>query len=303
MRPRLALVTAPEAVGLDQDMAPLLGALSDLGAQAEEVCWDAPVAWSDYDAALLRSTWDYVPRLPEFLHWCETTAQATRLLNPLEVVRWNTDKHYLLDLHRAGVPVVPTRFVEPGENPEGALETFLHQDSLSVGRPVPFTEFVLKPAIGAGSKDAARHAIGEVAGARAHLHRLLDGGRSVMLQPYLASVDSRGETAMLMFEGGFSHAIRKGPLLQRGAGLVEGLFAPEEITPRLPTPGEQAVAAAALRAMPFPTLLYARVDLIEDEAGSPVVLELELTEPSLFFTQGPGSAARFAQSLLRRLEA
>jgi glutathione synthase/RimK-type ligase-like ATP-grasp enzyme len=303
MRPRLALVTAQEALGLDQDLDPLLKALRDLGADAEAVVWDAAVDWSTFDLALLRSAWDYVPRLPEFLHWCEATSHRTRLLNPLEVVRWNTDKHYLLDLHRAGVPVVPTRFVEPGENPEGALETFLHRGEFSVGHPIPFEEFVLKPAIGAGSKDAARYHGEEAATARAHLARLLGEGRSVMLQPYLASVDTRGETAMLMFEGGFSHAIRKGPLLRRGAGLVEGLFAPEEITPRIPTPEEQAVAGAALRAMPFPALLYARVDLIEDEDGRPVVLELELTEPSLFFAQGPGSADRFAQAVLRRLRA
>ncbi|HJV88892.1 MAG TPA: hypothetical protein VJ623_01195 [Holophagaceae bacterium] len=296
----LALVTAQEALGLDQDLNPLLAALRAEGVDAEAVCWDADVDWSRYRAAILRSTWDYVPRLPDFLAWCARAAQATRLLNPPEVVRWNTDKHYLLDLHRAGVPVVPTRFVEPGELALGALETFLHRGEFSVGRPMPFQEFVLKPSIGAGSKDAARYAADDLPHALAHLERLLAQGRSALLQPYLASVDTRGETAVLAFEGGFSHAIRKGPLLRRGAGLVAGLFAPEEITPRIPTPEEQRVAEAALRAMPFPALLYARIDLIEDEDGRPVVLELELTEPSLFFAQGPGSAERFAKAILRR---
>jgi O-ureido-D-serine cyclo-ligase len=298
----IALVTAQEALHLDQDLQPLLEALRAEGAEAEVHCWDAEVDWSRFGAAILRSTWDYVPRLPEFLAWCTRTAQGTRLLNPPEVVRWNTDKHYLLELHRAGVPVVPTRFVEPGEHPIGALETFLHRGELSVGRGMPFQEFVLKPSIGAGSKDAARYAVEDLAHAQEHLTRLLAQGRSALLQPYLASVDTRGETAVLAFEGGFSHAIRKGPLLRRGAGLVEGLFAPEEITPRIPTPEEQRVAEAALRAMPFPSLLYARIDLIEDERGAPVVLELELTEPSLFFAQGPGSAERFAKAILRRVD-
>ncbi|MBI3132211.1 MAG: hypothetical protein HYZ13_12900 [Acidobacteria bacterium] len=296
----IALVTAQEALGLDQDLQPLLDALRAEGAVAEAHCWDADVDWSRFQAAILRSTWDYVPRLPVFLDWCANTAKATRLLNPPEVVRWNTDKHYLLELHRGGVPVVPTRFVEPGEHPIGALETFLHRGEFSVGRPMAFREFVLKPAIGAGSKDAARYAVDDLAHAQDHLARLLSQGRSAMLQPYLASVDTRGETAMLAFEGHFSHAIRKGPLLRRGAGLVEGLFAPEEITPRAPTPKEHRTAEAALRAMPFSGLLYARIDLIEDEAGLPVVLELELTEPSLFFAQGPGSAERFAKAIQRR---
>ncbi len=299
---RIALVTAQEALGLDQDLNPLLEALQAEGAEAEAICWDAEVDWARYQAAILRSTWDYVPRLPDFLAWCTRTAQVTRLLNPPEVVRWNTDKHYLLDLHRAGVPVVPTRFVEPGEHPLGALETFLHRGELSVGQGTTFREFVLKPTIGAGSKDAARYHVDDQSHALNHLERLLTQGRSAMLQPYLASVDTRGETAVLAFEGGFSHAIRKGPLLRRGAGLVEGLFAPEEITPRIPTPEEQRVAEAALRAMPFPTLLYARIDLIEDEAGRPVILELELTEPSVFFAQGPGSAERFAKAILRRVQ-
>ena len=297
---RIALVTAQEALGLDADLDPLLGALQALGVEARAVCWDAAVDWSAYDAAILRSTWDYVPRLPAFLEWCSRTAAVTRLLNPPEVVRWNTDKHYLVDLHRAGVPVVPTRFVEPGEGAAEVLTAFL-QGERTVGHGGEATEFVLKPAVGAGSKDAARYGREEVAAAREHLARLLAEGRSAMLQPYLTSVDARGETALLCFEGGFSHAIRKGPLLRRGAGLVAGLFAPEEITPRIPTPEEQRVAEAALRAMPFPVLLYARVDLIEAPSGDPLVLELELTEPSLFFAQGPGSAERFARALLRRL--
>lgn len=299
---RIALVTAQEALGLDPDLDPLLGALRALGAEAEAVCWDAAVDWAAFDLALLRSTWDYVPRLQAFLAWCDRAAAATHLLNPPAVVRWNTDKHYLVDLHRAGVPVVPTRFAEPGEDPAAHLEAFL-AGRCSVGRGTPAAEFVIKPAVGAGSRDAARYGREEAPQAQAHLARLLSEGRSAMLQPYLAAVDHRGETALLWFEGAFSHAIRKGPLLHRGAGLVAGLFAPEEITPRTPSPAEREVAEAALRALPHPALLYARVDLLDDGTGRPLLLELELTEPSLFFAQAPGSAERFARAILHRLGA
>lgn len=297
--PRLALATATEALGLDTDMPPLLEALRRAGASAQATVWDdASVDWSAFDLVVLRSTWDYVPRLDAFLAWVDRVASTTRLLNPPEVVRWNTDKHYLLELHRRGVPVVPTRFVEPGE--AGALGRFL-QGELSAGRAQPFAEFVLKPAVGAGSKDAARYGVEERERAEAHLARLLAQGRSAMLQPYLPSVDARGETALLCFDGAFHHAIRKGPLLHRGAGLVEGLFAAEDIAPRTPTEAERAVATAALGAMPFPALPYARVDLIEDQTGQPVVLELELTEPSLFLDQAPGAAEDYAQVLLKRI--
>ena len=113
--PHIALVSAFDALALDEDMPPLVAALVRLGARVSTPCWDDPaVDWSGYDAALLRSTWDYVDRIDEFLAWCERCARQTQLLNPPGVVRWNTDKHYLVHLAKAGVPVVPTRFVEPG---------------------------------------------------------------------------------------------------------------------------------------------------------------------------------------------
>ena len=306
MKLRIALVTAREALPLDEDMPPLTAAMAEGGVTAEVPCWDDPrVDWSGYDAALLRSTWDYVDRIDEFLAWCERCARQTRLLNSPDVVRWNTDKHYLVHLARAGVPVVPTRFVEPGADAEEELAAFLAGGSgaCTVGGTDAFDEFVVKPAIGAGSRDAARYARGEVTAALQHVQRLIGAGRSVMLQPYLARVDAQGETAVLYLGGAFSHAIRKGPLLSRGAGLVEGLFAPEDIRPREAEPAELAVAAAAYAAIPFEAPPYARIDLIRDDTGAPVVLELELTEPSLFLAHAPGAAERLTRHLVQRLQA
>jgi O-ureido-D-serine cyclo-ligase len=125
-----------------------------------------------------------------------------------------------------------------------------------------------------------------------------------MLQPYLSSVDEHGETALMFFAGEFSHAIRKGPLLRRGDGPTDALFAAEDITPRAPGEAERALATATLAAvqhlLPGDPLLYARVDLIHDADGSPRLLELELAEPSLFFAHAPGSAARFAAAVIAR---
>jgi O-ureido-D-serine cyclo-ligase len=300
----VALVTATEALRLDDDMPLLAAALRRAGAVVETPSWDdASVDWTRYAVAVLRSTWDYVDRIGEFLAWCEHCAGRTRLLNPPAVVHWNTDKHYLVDLAGAGVPVVPTRFIEPGADATDELALFRSgaRDAVSVGEAGDFAEFVVKPAIGAGSRDTMRYGRSEIERPLAHLQRLLDAGRSVMLQPYLDRVDDDGETAVLYLGGEFSHAIRKGPLLRAGAGLVEGLFAPEDIRPRAPDPAELAVAAAACAAIPCDAPAYARVDLIRDERGAPLVLELELTEPSLFFAQAPGSAERFAKYLLQRI--
>ena len=300
-------MTAAAALPLDEDLPPLAAALHALGAVVATPAWDDPrVDWSEFDVALLRSTWDYVDRIDEFLAWVRRCADATRLENPAGVVAWNTDKHYLAQLHGRGVAVVPTRFVESGAPVTDELDAFLAPDAkaFTVGAPCTFDEFVVKPSIGAGSRDAARYRRAERDRAQAHLGRLVRGGsRGAMLQPYLPSVDALGETAVVYLEGQPSHAIRKGPLLRPGDALVEGLFATEQITPRVAGADEAALAAAAFAALPFAPPLYARIDLIRAASGEPLVLELELTEPSLFFLHAPGSAGRLARALLARLAA
>lgn len=297
---RIALVTVAAARVLDEDLAPLQDALHTLGADVELVDWDdAEVDWSRFDLALLRSPWDYTERLPQFLAWAERTAAVTLLLNPLDVLRWNVDKHYLADLARTGVAIVPSTFVEPDEDAREALDAFLAELDRS-----GITEYVIKPCVGAGSRDAQRHARSNSAIALGHLRRLLDAGRSGLLQPYLGRVDEQGETALIFLDGHYSHAIRKGPLLRRGDGPTDALFAAEEITVRTASADERALASTALAAMPFKqSLLYARVDLIHDDAGAPRLLELELAEPSLFFAHAAGSAARYAKAALARAKA
>ena len=295
MKGRIALVSARAARHLDEDLPPLLAALAEAGLDADVAEWDDPeVDWASYRLALLRSTWDYAERIAEFLAWADRTARLTALVNPPPVIRWNTDKHYLRDLARAGVPAVPTQFVEPAERAAEALQRFLREQATA--------EWVVKPAVGAGSRDAARYARGEERTAADHIERLLDAGRSVLLQPYLDLVDLHGETALIYFAGRFSHAVRKGPLLQRGSAPTDGLFALEHITPRAPADEELQVADRVLAALPFAAPLYARVDLIRFADGKACLLELELTEPSLFFAHAPGAAQRLAR-LCRRAAA
>lgn len=281
----VVLVSAAQARALDEDLPPLGAALDRAGLRHATVDWDDPqFDWSSTRVALIRSTWDYTSRLPAFLAWCERTAARTQLHNPLPLLRWNTDKHYLADLADRGIATVPTTFIEPGQAP-------LLQ---------PFGEFVLKPAVGAGSRDAARFAPEDIEAARSHAQRLLDRGLSVLVQPYLGKVDSEGETALIYFEGRFSHAIRKGPLLNRDAESVRGLFRPEHIQPRQPQADELELAQRVIEQLPVENApLYARVDLLRDEAGAPCLLELELTEPSLFFGFAPGAADRLAAALAR----
>ncbi|MBX3608049.1 MAG: hypothetical protein KF788_22440 [Piscinibacter sp.] len=286
--PLLALATTAAARDLDDDLIPLDAALRDAGLQTRIVDWDDErTDWSKFAAVLLRSTWDYTFRLEEFLTWCKRVSFVTTLLNPLEVVRWNTDKHYLRDLARLGIATVESHFIEP----EQAPDTFPQ-----------FDELVVKPAVGAGSRDTQRYLLTDRASAVDHVKRLIRANRSALVQPYLSRVDDEGETALVFFEGEFSHAIRKGPLLRRGEGPTRTLFAAEHITARAPSDAELALARRVMDALPFGSPAYARVDLLPSASG-PKLLELELTEPSLFFAQAEGSAQRFAQALAARLHA
>lgn len=293
-KPTIALVTAEAARDLDEDLPPLESALRQAGAEVAIAEWDRPHDWSRFDIALLRSTWDYPQRLAEFFDWAGDVSTRTKLLNPLQVVKWSSDKHYLRDLARAGVPTVLSRFIEAGESASWRIAELLSEPGVE--------EFVVKPAIGAGSRDAQRFGPEEQDAAAEHAQRMLSQKRSVLLQPYLSRVDEQGETALMYFEGQFSHAIRKGPLLKRKEGPTQELFARETITARVPDAAELRVATRALQALPFETPLYARVDLIRDEKNEPVVLELELIEPSLFFPFAGGSAQRFAAAVLKRVQ-
>lgn len=275
-RPDVLLATCAEFPDGDVDDALLRAALADRGIDARWAVWDDPdVRWEEAGLVLLRSTWDYSRRYDAFVAWAD---RIPRLRNPASVVRWNTDKRYLADLDAAGVPTVPTRFLAPGE-----------------GGDVPAGEIVVKPVVSAGSRDTARHPAGAAAAARDHVERLHAAGRTAMVQPYVDRTDDLGETALVFLGGEFSHAIRKGPLLRPGEAPVRALFAPEEITPRASSLAERDVAAAALAAVPGDPadLFYARVDLLAGDDG-PCVLEVELTEPSLFFGHAPGAAARLA---------
>ncbi|HEY5972154.1 MAG TPA: hypothetical protein VIT22_09295 [Pseudoxanthomonas sp.] len=298
--PTLALATAVATIGQDDDLPLLLEACRRAGIDARVLAWDdATVSWGRFDAVLIRSTWDYTERLAEFLGWCARVDRATALLNPLAVLRWNTDKHYLAALADAGIPIVPSVFVEPEAEPLPALQAFLARHACG--------EYVVKPTIGAGARDTQRYSRAQEFAASNHIARLLEAGRSVLIQPYLASVDTAGETGLVYLDGVFSHAIRKGPLLYADGDAGDLGPAIERIVRREPEQDELALADAILTVAyrilaPIDPLAYARIDLIRDPAGRPRLLELELTEPSLFLAHSPGSAEHFALRLAGRLE-
>jgi hypothetical protein len=237
---------------------------------------------------VVRSTWDYSDRRDEFLEWC---ARMPRLLNPVAVIEWNTDKTYLRELAGSGISIVPTTWVSPGEDVRST--------------EIPGGEVVVKPAISAGARNTSRYGRGEHDQVRTHIERLVADGRTVLLQPYVASVDGAGEIGLIYIDGVYSHSIRKGPLLRLHNPSTERLWAPESISAGIPEAQERAVAEATLDSLPWPReeLLYARVDIVRGDDGRSLLLELELAEPSLFLGFGDGAPERLAAGIARRLEA
>jgi hypothetical protein len=283
----LHLVTCLRLPEPDPDAAPLAAALEAAGIEAAVRAWDDPaVDWSAARLTVLRSCWDY-PRHPTaFRRWVETTAAASDLWNPLPVVRWSIHKGYLLHLEAKGVAVAPTALL-----PQGATTTL---DDVCQARS--WQDVVVKPAVAAASFGARRFARGagpeDRDAAEAHLQTLLAAG-DVLVQPYLPSVADYGERALIWVDGQLTHAVRKSP---RFDGEDESVSAEAVAI----APAEEALALAAIAAVGWP-LLYARVDLAPGADGQPVVMELELVEPSLFFDQGPQALERFVAAVRARL--
>lgn len=279
---RVALATCAALPDLDDDERLSLAPLRDLRIDAVPAIWDDPsVDWSSFDLVVVRNTWDYIDRLPAFLGWARS---IERLANPAAVLGWNTDKRYLGELAEHGLPTVPTQFVAPGE-----------------AFTPPAGEFVVKPTVAAGSRGAGRFAAQERDAAIAHVARLHAEGTTAMVQPYVAAVDQDGETALLQLDGAYSHAIRKAALLRPGAAPSDEPFLAEDIAARVPSAAERALAdrVMAFATQRFGPLLYARVDLLPGPDGEPLIVELELTEPSLFLGYADGAPERLAAAIAR----
>jgi glutathione synthase/RimK-type ligase-like ATP-grasp enzyme len=285
--------TAPPLFPHLHDDWPLVRAgLADVGVDGVPVVWSDPSAdWSSFDLVVANGAWDNIQHPEEFLAWVAARErEGTPTVNSPATLRWNLDKRYLRELEAAGVPIVPTRWLEPGDNDDVAL---------------PDGEVVVKPSISGGGHRTARYRPDEHADARAHVRDLLASGRTAMIQPYQAAVDERGELGLVFLAGEFSHAIHKDPMIRRGAGPLDNLI-DNQVVCAAEASGDQidlgrrAVAAAERRLGPT---TYARVDVVERTDGHHALLELELLDPVLFFAVVPERTAAFAEVVRGALEA
>lgn len=279
---KIAIATCVTLPEVDADAPLLHDALIARGAEPRLAAWDDPGASFAADLCVIRSTWNYwLPgNYDRFLAWAERTAGATKLLNPPSVVRWNLHKRYLVELARAGLPVVPTELLERGD-PRSLREVMSELGAEKV---------VIKPAISAGSYRTLKADGSSLAEGERHLRALVAEG-DTLVQPYVRSVEGWGERSLVCIDGALTHAIRKNP---RFGGEHES------VSPALPIEAdERALAERALGHVEEP-LLYARIDMARDDHGTPMLMELELVEPSLFLAQNPAALARFADAIVAR---
>ena len=281
----VAIITCKRLPEVDSDEPVLLAALASAGLTAQMVPWDAePRAFPNAKIQIVRSTWNYYHALDSFLAWTAEAERRAPLHNGADIIRWNTDKAYLRDLTARGIAVVPTAYVDVGST----------EDLSELMQSRGWDDVVVKPRISAGSFATTRHLLDDLHGGE--ITRAASE-RALMVQPYVKTVDGRGERSYIFIDGEPTHAMRKSPRLAGQAESVQSV------------PLDEVDVAFARRVLEVAAsrsrtkLLYARVDIARDDRDAPMVMEVELVEPSLFFTHAPQALTQFVRAVGARVAA
>ncbi|GAA4925820.1 hypothetical protein [Nesterenkonia rhizosphaerae] len=277
----------------DQDTGPLIAALERLGIAAEPVVWHQWQAQDAerFDLLVIRSPWDYTEREAEFRAWLQTTGAQLPVLNSPELIEWNLDKVYLQQLQHKGISIVPTTWVQDAAELEQALASYGQQWT------------VLKPSVSAGSLNTELLRA-DSAEAFALGARIINSGRTLLIQPEVPELTAGDERALYFIGGEHTHTIAKGALLERGGGLLGGNY---QERPQLVSASEeeQAFGAAVLSAVQEVTgtgmPLYGRIDIVTTAQWGTVLLEAELFEPALNLQRAPEAADVLAAAIAARL--
>jgi len=265
----------------------LIEALAHYDLKVIRKSWSDPnFNWLSTKYACFRSTWDYFDRYQEFNSWLHQTASKLQFINPVKLVQWNLDKHYLADLQLKGIPVVKTWFMEPGST--NKLEV--------IAKEIETDELVLKPAISGAARHTYRIKKTKISGYES-IFQQLTSQETMMVQPFIKSILNKGEISIMMFGARYSHAVlKKG---KPGDFRVQDDFGGKVYEYQ---PTEEAIELAVNTVNTCPELpFYARIDLVWDNDNKLVVSELELVEPELFFRNKPVAAELLAREITSRI--
>lgn len=271
-----------------RDDALLRDALRMHGLDSVRLAWDDPSAdWSSFQALVFRTTWDYYERFEEFMAWFDQVRTFVRLVNNPQALSWNMHKRYLLELQQKGVSVVPTLMLDRGTEPD--WHGLLEENNWS--------QAVVKPAVSGGARltyrlshdnvDEISRLVGQ------HLTR-----EDFLVQPFMADIQRTGEDTLMVLGGTYTHAVRK--MAKKGDFRVQDDYG-GTVASLEPTDEQRALALRAMQASGF-DLVYGRVDVVADEQGEPLVMELEIIEPELWLRYHPPAAQPFAQAIAREVE-
>jgi glutathione synthase/RimK-type ligase-like ATP-grasp enzyme len=286
----IALLTRSNLTDYNDEDLRLLAALKELGHKARTVVWDEEKNWSQFDCAVIRTTWDYTEKLEAFCETILTIDQSgCRLFNPADVVLWNINKSYLIELGTKGVSTIPTVWCDAFD----AAQLFNYEDEIGT------ENFIVKPAVGACASNLFRFSdVKSESKNKELMKKLRDSleGKEVLLQPYIESVAHEGEYSFHFFNGEFSHAIIK--KAKAGDFRVQQEFG-GSVEPYQPNAIELSQATLPLQHIPG-DWLYARVDMIRGDHQNLWLIELEAIEPALYFRFAGNSKAE--QKLAKALE-
>lgn len=258
-------------------------ALQRAGLRTKRVDWaDSTIDWSDTEAILFRTTWDYFDQYPAFQKWMDSTEKLTRMINPAETIRWNIDKHYLGDIHRKGINIPETIFIEKGDG--RSLATLINETG--------WEDLILKPCISGGAKNTFRLNRANITKHESLFTELIST-EAFIIQPTQRYVLEEGELSLMVFGGTYTHAVRK--IAKTGDFRVQDDWG-GSVHDYQPTAEEITFAEQAARAVePIPA--YARVDIIRDNHGQLAIMELELIEPELWFRLDHSAADALAKTI------
>ncbi len=299
-KPRITLVTSAEMPNLYSDEAGLPDALSERGADPQIKIWNDPdVDWSQAGVCVVRSVSDYARDRSAFLAWAQS---IPRLLNHAEILRWNSDKHYMIDLAARGLPVIPTTWLEPDQH---LSKQQVHSRFPAMG------DFVVKPAVSSGVRDIGRYTANDTDQRQAAILQamhLLEQGRSVMVQRYVQQIDVNGEISLVFFNGLVSHSVEKRaelhPARITDPRMHEVVVTAQQAGEEQWRWGEQirAVLHANVRSLlgHDEQFLFNRVDLVPDGQGSFLVMEVSMVDADLYLKATPEALGNFADAITMR---
>lgn len=263
-------------------------ALERRGLKVVRMNWDNPsYDWSETRCAIFRTTWDYFDRFAEFSTWLDTVSTQTQLINPIETIRWNVDKHYLKDLAAKGVTIPTTLFIEKGDK----------RTLAQVVESTNWSTLILKPAVSGAARHTYKFERKGVNEYEAIFQELIQD-EAMLLQEFQHNILSKGEVALVVVGGKYSHAVLK--KAKAGDFRVQDDFG-GTLHEYAPSPEEIQFAENAVRQV-SPLPVYARVDVIWDNEGKLCVSELELIEPELWFRKHPQAADLLADAVVKLIK-